>query len=538
MNNDSGIDLGNADEFTVAQKVGQLFMLAVFINDSHEEVEKVERIITEKHIGALCFFHSRASAATNFEGKKKVLFNENSYERLKTLVKKYQEAANTPLLIAIDAEWGLAMRIENTPRYPYALTLGALRHGEDLIYEVGRKIGMDCLQAGIHWNLAPVVDINSNLENPVIGYRSFGDDKEQVTQKAKAYLKGMRDVGVLNCLKHFPGHGDTKTDSHLALPVIDKSERELLKNECYPFEKLLPEHIDSIMIGHLALPQVDDSEKPATLSKKVITEILRNRLGFEGVIISDALNMHAVSKRFPEKGDLELEAFRAGMDMFCFSEHPEEAIEKIILQKDDMRIQTSFERVWKLKQKTFKLSNSENDKMLSTEQLNLEIAKNCITELFGDAHKKLVNNPYENALNLIIGNPKTNLFSTNLEEILGIETHTLAPPSLELVQNRSKNKNHIVIALFPPSVKPQNTFGFDSALLNALNDLLNLGNCSVYLFGNPLVLNLLPWNRANAYVLVYQDFPEFQKIAYQHFTGKIPALGRLPVQLKMNHHEI
>ncbi|MEM9869389.1 MAG: glycoside hydrolase family 3 protein, partial [Bacteroidota bacterium] len=116
MNNDSGIDLGNADEFTVAQKVGQLFMLAVFINDSDEEVEKVERIITEKHIGALCFFHSRASAATNFEGKKKVLFNENSYERLKTLVKKYQEAANTPLLIAIDAEWGLAMRIENTPR--------------------------------------------------------------------------------------------------------------------------------------------------------------------------------------------------------------------------------------------------------------------------------------------------------------------------------------------------------------------------------------------------------------------------------------
>ena len=244
------------EPLTLKQKVGQLFMPAAFINDTEAEVQKMEQLIREQHVGSICFFHSRASAATNFEGKKAIVHNEKSYDRLLDLIERYQKAATVPLLIAIDAEWGLAMRIENTPQYPYAITLGALIDRDELIHQVGKAIGNDCEKAGIQWNLAPVVDINNNPENPVIGYRSFGDNRESVVGKAEAFLKGMQDSGTLNSIKHFPGHGDTATDSHLGLPVIDKSLDELFENELYPFKKLIDMGVDSVMVGHLLLPQL------------------------------------------------------------------------------------------------------------------------------------------------------------------------------------------------------------------------------------------------------------------------------------------
>src|SRR5690606_16486056 len=207
--------------------VGQFFMPAAFINDEEEEIQKIESLIRDCCIGGLCFFHSRASAATNFEGKKVVIRNENSLDTLKKLIQRYQKSAKYPLLIAIDAEWGLAMRIENTPQYPYAITLGAIQDDSDLIFEVGRNIARECREAGIHWNLATVVDINNNPGNPVIGYRSFGEDRKKVAEKAIAFAKGMQSEGILTSIKHFPGHGDTATDSHLGLPVIAKSKEKL-----------------------------------------------------------------------------------------------------------------------------------------------------------------------------------------------------------------------------------------------------------------------------------------------------------------------
>src|SRR5690606_13848109 len=178
--NDLPLSLSLPDsEPGLEQKVGQLFMPAVFINDTEAEIRKMEELIRHLCIGSLCFFHSRASAATNFEGRKKIVYNENSLDRLKELIARYQNAAEIPLLIAMDAEWGLAMRIENTPQYPYAITLGAIRE-DSLLEEVGLAMGRDCQRAGIHWNLAPVVDINNNPQNPVIGYRSFGDAPVEV----------------------------------------------------------------------------------------------------------------------------------------------------------------------------------------------------------------------------------------------------------------------------------------------------------------------------------------------------------------------
>jgi len=516
-------------ELTLQQKVGQLFMLAVFINDTEEAVQEMEQLIQEHHIGALCFFHSRASAATNFEGKKAIVHNEKSYDRLKQLIARYQKAAKYPLLIAMDAEWGLAMRIENTPQYPYAITLGAIQNNDELIFEVGQQIGLDCREAGIQWNLTPVVDINSNPENPVIGYRSFGDNKQSVLSKAEAYLKGMESTGTLNSIKHFPGHGDTATDSHLGLPVIDKSMEELKENELYPFQELIKKGVDSVMVGHLSLPQLDDKE-PSTTSSKIITELLRNELGFDGVIISDALNMHAVSKKYPEKGKLEATAFAAGMDMLCFSVHVVEGIESILNSAFENRIEESFKRIWQLKEKTFLKEAPPVNEGKNPSDLNKILAQHTLTELYGnqDKHKEIKNSSF---LNLSITNTTKNIFSQKLEEDFHQKEWELSSHMKEIKGEPDKHQN-VVLALFPPAVKPKNQFGFDKELLDFIRNLIAEKNVLIYLFGNPYVLDILELQSSSNVVVVYQDFQEFQEEAIYHFKGEMTALGKLPIKLK------
>ncbi|MGX1929397.1 glycoside hydrolase family 3 protein [Flagellimonas sp. 2504JD4-2] len=523
-------------KLSLRQKVGQLFMPAVFINDTEEEVQQIEELIRNHDIGAICFFHSRASAATNFEGKRKVVHNEHSYDRLKQLISRYQKAAQFPLLVAIDAEWGLAMRIENTNQYPYAITLGAIQENRELIVEVGKQIALDCKKAGIHWNLAPAVDINNNPENPVIGYRSFGDDKNQVLSKGEAYIKGMENVGVLNAIKHFPGHGDTATDSHLGLPVIDKSKESLNDNELYPFSKLIKIGVDAVMVGHLAVPALDDSENPATTSSKIITDVLRRELGFDGVIISDALNMHAVSKKYPVKGTLESEAFRAGMDMMCFSEHAKEGIEHIIQTATEERMEASFKRIWNLKEQAFGRA-PKVERTYAPSELNKSLAQHSITELYGDSSivAQIKNSDF---LNLSFENQKKNSFSPSLEEKYGVKHHQLELNSIDRVRNLATNFDTIVLALFPPFVKPKNNFGFQPEVLHFLNEIIPEKNVLIYLFGNPYVLDVLKFGSTLNAVVVYQDFPEFQKEAYHHFIGQLQAKGKLPVKLKSTHENV
>ncbi len=517
-------------ELTLRQKVGQLFMPAVFINDTEEEVQKMESLIKEHHVGSICFFHSRASAATNFEGKKKVVHNAKSYDRLKELIARYQKAAEVPLLVAIDAEWGLAMRIENTPQFPYAITLGALNGAENPIYQVGQHIGWDCKAAGIQWNLAPVVDINNNPENPVIGYRSFGENKEKVLAKSEAFIRGMESTGTLNSIKHFPGHGDTAVDSHLGLPVIDKSLSELKENELFPFQELINKGVDSVMVGHLSLPQLD-AENPSTTSSKIITDLLRKQMGFGGVIISDALNMHAVSKKYPQKGKLEQAAFEAGMDVLCFSENVAEGIQLIMDTASEGRIEESFDRLWRLKKKAFaseKEMVAPNDGSASV--LNHNIAIESITELYGNP-SSIQKFKAEGFLNISCNNGKENIFSQKLEDEYGVETLDIALQTDIIDQKINASKN-VVLSLFPPAVKPKDQFGFDKNVLETVKKWVEENNTLIYLFGNPYVLDLLGLKPTSNVVVVYQDFPEFQEVATEHFKGTVSAKGTLPVQLK------
>lgn len=513
------------------EKVGQFFMPAAFINDSEEEIQTLENLIKKNCIGGLCFFHSRASAATNFEGKKKVVYNQNSLETLKKLIIRYQKAAKYPLLISIDAEWGLAMRIENTPQYPYAITLGAIQDNSDLIFEVGRNIGRDCREAGIHWNLAPVVDINNNPNNPVIGYRSFGEDKRNVTEKAIAYTKGMQQEGILTSIKHFPGHGDTATDSHLGLPVIGKSKEELYGNELYPFIELIKNGVDSVMVGHLSVPTLANGKTGSTsISKEVITGLLRNELGFDGVVISDALNMHSVSKLYPSKGELEWLAFDAGNDILCFAEHVDEGLETILKNAPRNRIESSFERVWKLKEKAFQATPEKIRPHQEQVELNKKLAYESLTLCKGNS-QDLDLFRQGDFTGISIGRNHDNAFFNRISEELEITTISDDKSTLSEIGTSVISAENILLALFPPKVKPQNNFDLTDAQLKLAQELIDTKNVVLYLFGNPYVLNLLNLRKARSVVIAYQNFDTFQMLAGAHFLGKFGAKGRLPVTI-------
>ena len=512
-------------KLTLKEKIGQLFMPAAFINDTEEEIQELELLIAQHAVGGICFFHSRASAATNYEGKKTVIYNENSLAVLKSLINRYQKVSKHPLLIAIDAEWGLAMRIEKTAQYPYAITLGAIQEDESLIAEVGKNIAKDCKNAGIHWNLSPVADINNNPNNPVIGYRSFGDHRESVTSKAIAFVKGTQSEGVLTSVKHFPGHGDTATDSHLGLPVINKSKEELLKNELYPFQELINEGVDSVMVGHLSVPALAmDENTPSSISKNLIKGVLREEMQFKGVVISDALNMHAVSKNYPIPGDLEWLAFDAGNDILCFAEHTAKGIDKILEKATNEQINESFERVWKLKEKALNSSKDSSDTAApnwEAKNLNYAIAEKSLTLLKGSDTD-------------ITEFRTTDFCTVTFKRFDKNATREEILASLVLLKSEVSKENEVLLLLTPPNVKPANNFGFLKEEINFINQLLAEKNVVLYHYGNPYALKHFELKKSLATVVVYQDFNEFQEVATSHFLGKLKAVGKLPFELNAN----
>ena len=527
---------------TLEQKIGQFFFPAVFINDTEENIQATEALIRNHNIGGLTFFHSRASAATNYESKQKVIFNDDSYAKLKELIVRYQKCAPTPLLMSIDAEWGLAMRIEKTPQYPYAITLGALHESEiDLVYEVGKQIGLDLKAAGIQYNLAPLADINNNPNNPVIGYRSFGESKEKVALFASAYLKGMSDAGILGCLKHFPGHGNTNVDSHLGLPILNENLEQLMANELYPFIKGIENKVDSIMIGHLAVPALNEGQNTsATLSKNIIEKLLRNQLGFEGLVISDALNMKSVSDLYPTKGQLEWEAFNAGNDVLCFAVHVAEGIQEILKNATPERIEASFARIMKCKEKTGILqannlfpdtTTNHLDFSIST-HLNLKIAENCLTKITTDSIPSRIEEAHKsNTLaQLSIYN---NGFASKVSQTITAPIFSITAETPIDFKDELNHYNTILISLFVPKAKPMNQFEIEPEVLQYIGELIASKNCVLYVFGNPYALQVIPnLALAKEIVMVYQDFEVFQEVAAAQLIQKLDCKGQLPVSIK------
>jgi beta-glucosidase-like glycosyl hydrolase len=291
-------------------RIGQLFMVAAYSNYK-SDTAAIKKLIDSCGIGGLIFFQgapARQALLTNY----------------------YHSLSKVKLLIAIDGEWGLSMRLDSTVQYPRQMTLGAMPPTADsLIYKMGKHLAKECKRMGIHINFAPVVDVNNNPLNPVISSRSFGENKHEVTRKALQYMKGMQDEGVLACGKHFPGHGDTESDSHHTLPIITHSKKTIDTLDLYPFKELFDNGLGSVMVAHLFIPSLDTTRNlPSTLSPKIVNDLLKRKLDFDGLVFTDALNMKGVSK-FYQPGELDVKALIAGNDVLLFSEDVPKAIQEI-----------------------------------------------------------------------------------------------------------------------------------------------------------------------------------------------------------------
>lgn len=281
---------------TLEEKIGQLFMVIAQSDQAETNSEKIRSLIKEHAVGG-------------------VIFSTGGPVRQARLTNQFQAASKIPLLIGTDAEWGLSMRLDSTYAFPWNLTLGAIQDSAT-IARVGYQIGKHARRMGVHVNFAPDIDVNINPQNPIIGNRSFGEDPRKVANNGIAFMKGMQKAGILTTAKHFPGHGDTAADSHKGLPVIDHSRKRLDSVELYPYRELIKEGVNSVMVAHLSVPQIEpDTTKPASLSRKIVTAVLREELGFEGLIITDALNMKGVTQNEEENGNVELKAFLAGNDL-------------------------------------------------------------------------------------------------------------------------------------------------------------------------------------------------------------------------------
>src|SRR5690606_39097214 len=296
-------------KMTLQERIGQLFMVDIFSNGSRTDKNKVRTLIKDHNIGG-------------------VIFSKGGPVQQAQLNNEFQELSKTPLLVGMDAEWGLAMRLDSTFALPWNMTLGAIKSLK-LIEDAGASISRHSRRLGVHINFAPVVDINTNPDNPIIGNRSFGEDKINVTQKAVAFMKGMHKEGILSSAKHFPGHGDTKTDSHKTLPTISFSRARMDSVELYPYYHLINEGLGSVMVAHLNVPGLEpQANLPSSLSKTIITDILKRDLKFTGLIFTDALNMKGASNH-KSPGDIDLAAFLAGNDVLLMSQNVPKAIEKI-----------------------------------------------------------------------------------------------------------------------------------------------------------------------------------------------------------------
>ncbi len=283
------------EAMSLDEKLGQLFMVMIASDQNAGDINQVESLIKEQHIGG-------------------VIFSTGGPVRQAKLTNRFQAASKLPLLIGMDAEWGLSMRLDSTYSFPWNMTLGAITDNT-IVQDVGRRIGEHAKRLGVHINFAPDIDINTNPNNPIIGNRSFGEDRENVSNKGIAFMKGMESAGVLSSGKHFPGHGDTETDSHHALPMINFERARLDSVELYPFNGLIENGLSSVMVGHLEVPALEIKKGlPSSLSEQIISGLLKEEMGFQGLVFTDALNMKGVTDH-GKNGDAELAAFIAGNDI-------------------------------------------------------------------------------------------------------------------------------------------------------------------------------------------------------------------------------
>jgi beta-N-acetylhexosaminidase len=514
---------------TREQKLGQLFMIAAYSNKDEKHYAEIESLVKTYHVGGLIFF-------------------QGGPVRQALLTNRYQKVAAVPLMIGMDAEWGLGMRLDSTISFPKQMTLGAIQDNQ-YIYNMGAEIARQCNLMGVHINFAPVIDVNSNPGNPVIGDRSFGENKYWVAEKGIAYMKGLQHHKVLASAKHFPGHGDTDTDSHLALPVIKHQPNRLADLELFPFRKLFEDTLMSTMVAHLHIPTLDNTPNRATtLSPVVVNGLLKKEMGFKGLVFTDALNMKGVSK-FYDPGDVDLMALLAGNDVLLFSQDVPLAVKKIAKAIKDGKLKQEDldERVKKiLKAKYWAGLHQTKYLEINTDHLynalNSPKARLLKQKLYEQAITVVKNDdkflPVKsldtlNMASLSIGLPAENAFTATLNQY-GAFVHyspiVEGPPQADIYQNlyeRLRHYNLIIVGVNGIKGSSLNNFGLKKEEIALLRRLNTVTKVVVNVFGSPYSLRYFE-NFSNV-VCAYQEDEVAHKVVPQILFGAIGAKGRLPV---------
>ena len=507
-------------QLSLDEKIGQLYIVALYNNRGEEEIQKIRNLVEKEKIGGL------------------ILMQDNAEKHIQ-LLNEFQEKSRVKMMIGIDGEWGLFQRFPAAHKFPWAMTLGAIQDNS-LIYEMTSKIAEDCKRMGIYWDFAPVVDVNTNPANPIIGNRSFGSDINNVIAKGLAYAQGLQDNGVLASMKHFPGHGDTDTDSHLDLPVVSHNLERLNSIELAPFKALLDKKIGGVMVAHLYVPALEkQSGIPASVSYDIITNLLKKSYQYNGLIITDALNMNAVAKKFPA-GELDLRAFKAGNDIMLFSQDVPngKALIKSALEKGEISENRLAESVKKIL-KTKYLLGLQNLKSINSENINEDLNNASHAELSEKLYSKAITllKDEKNLLPLSCSETYYYLpleeapFQTFVENLnLGTTVKLISKNEIAQIPENST----VIVGFHKDNSTAYKPYKISQESKDILAELSKKQNVILDVFGSPYALKDVDISTISTVLVSYENNDLSLKASAKAILGKTKISGKLPVIVNEN----
>ncbi len=512
------------NKMTVEEKIGQLFMVAAYSNRDKKHEKSIVELIEKHHIGALIFFQDQPIKQAK-------------------LTNLFQSKSKVPLLIGIDAEWGLNMRLKDAYRFPWNMTLGAIRENS-LVTAFGVQVAKHCNRMGIHINFAPVVDVNTNPKNPIIGNRSFGEDEINVSLKSVAFIKGLQSQNVLACAKHFPGHGDTSKDSHHELPTINFTKKRIDSIELYPFKSAFQNGVASVMTAHLSIPSLEsDIKLPSSLSKNVVTNLLKKEMGFEGLIVTDAMNMKA-SADFDSPQEINLAAILAGNDLLDVPLRIPETIKrfKTALENNELteeRLEVSVKKILRAKYwaglnnyKPIETKNLIEDlNTIEDEIIHRKLIQNAVTLLKNKSNTFPIRDLEKKKIAYVkLGDAKNEYFLEMLKNYTSIDV--ISRDNLDELIRDLKEYNLVIIGYHKSNANPWKNHKFSNKELVWLQEIARNNNVILDVFANPYsLLDIKTFRNIDGLLLSYQNSELSQEISAQMIFGGLNTLGKLPVSI-------
>ena len=501
------------------QKIGQLFTPMVFSKKDDKHFDDIRSLIEKYHIGGIIFSLGAPVKQTQW-------------------LNEFQSMSKIPLLISMDAEWGVAMRLDSVIAFPWSMTLGAIKENS-IIRKIGKRMGEQEKILGVNMSYAPVLDINTNAHNPIIGNRSFGEDPSRVAEKGVALMLGHHDAGILTSGKHFPGHGDTAKDSHKTLPTVSFDRSRLEKIETYPFKKAIEQGLSSVMTAHLNIPALTDTKDPTSLSHSVVTQLLKQNIGFNGLAVTDALNMKGAEPNDPNS-NMDLLALMAGNDILLISKDIPLGIEKIKIayQKFNIvkiRVEESVKKILKAKYKVGLTHKNRFDTKNIYTRLNTKKDTLLIEEAYAKSITLLKNDnqllpldPRTTYAHIKLGDDQSDVFETQLRDYVNIKTVT--PSSIDETLTALKDFKKVIISYHRSNRSPFLSADFSKDDIKLIQAIARKHELVLDIFVNPYsLIDLGDLSSIEALIVSYQNSPISQKISAELMNGHGSFLGSLPV---------